>query len=469
MSRLLLSSAISLFLLLAACSEKPQEQIVARIESAYSEGRQQIINQEYARAICLLLDAEKMAEKADDPHMSGIIHREMAQLFNSLDAPQHELMNAEEAYRDFSMAGDSVFIRLASIDLVRAAGNNGEEKFSFYQHLADSLFRQQHGNDILSLYLKAEALRSRSHAIFSLNKELTLPYLNQSEELLNALPEDFFKSDSINNAQSWIGFLPGKSGVLPGCLSPERATELYRELADRGVTPTATEMARPSNFINGSIDVDKIISDYESADNSTQRSKQKRAVARWTIISAILIAAMIILCSVIILIERKRSNDRRRFVEEASHLRKLLQSKERHIDGIEEYLDTLFHEKFLMLEELCDLFIMPNKSRSEQNHIYTNVKSIVEGFRMDGKRMKEIGDYVNRYKNNIVEDFNRDFPQLKESDRILFTYLAAGFSRQAISYFIDESVEVISNRKLRLKNKIRKSDVIDKNRYLDIF
>lgn len=470
MSRHLLLSAISLFLLLA-CSEKPhkQDDIAARIENAYSKARKQIINQDYATALCSLLNAEKMAEEADNPYVSGTIHREMAHLFNLLGAPQHELLKAEEAYRDFFITRDTVLIQLASIDLVRAAGNNSEKEFLFYRHLADSLFKQTHGNDMISLYLKTEALRSKSHAIFSLKKEMTLPYMDQSEELLNSLPEDFFKPDSVNNMSSWIGFLPGKSGSLLECLSPERAKELYHELSARGVTLTATETAHTADFINDSIDVDKIISNHAAASDSIQRSKQKRALARWAILSITLIVAVIILCAVIIARERKRSKDRRQFVKEASNLHDLLLSKERHIDGLEEYLNTLFHEKFIMLEELCDLFIMPNKSRSEQNHIYTNVKSIVEGFKMDGKRMAEIGDYVNRYKNNIVDDFNHDFPQLKESDRFLFVYLSAGFSRQAISYFIDESVEVISNRKLRLKNKIRNSDVADKNRYLDIF
>lgn len=73
---------------------------------------------------------------------------------------------------------------------------------------------------------------------------------------------------------------------------------------------------------------------------------------------------------------------------------------------------------------------------------------------MDGKRLSDIEKYVNRYKGDVVSRFRADFPGLPERDYVLFLYLAAGFSRQAIAFFMNDSMEVISNRKTRLKKRI---------------
>ncbi len=62
--------------------------------------------------------------------------------------------------------------------------------------------------------------------------------------------------------------------------------------------------------------------------------------------------------------------------------------------------------------------------------------------------------------------FRNDYPTLKEADVRLFLYSAMGFSARAISTFLNENINVIYNRKSRLKTKIANSSSEEKSRFL---
>jgi hypothetical protein len=47
-------------------------------------------------------------------------------------------------------------------------------------------------------------------------------------------------------------------------------------------------------------------------------------------------------------------------------------------------------------------------------------------------------------------------------------YIVLGFSARAISVFLNEKIDVVYNRKSRLKQKIQKSDVLNKDYFLEI-
>ena len=82
---------------------------------------------------------------------------------------------------------------------------------------------------------------------------------------------------------------------------------------------------------------------------------------------------------------------------------------------------------------------------------------LVSGLGSDKKTLMELEDFINTYKDNLMTRFRAEFPDMKESDCILYLYAVAGFSSRAISIFIGEKLEVVYNRKSRLKQKINRS------------
>ena len=65
---------------------------------------------------------------------------------------------------------------------------------------------------------------------------------------------------------------------------------------------------------------------------------------------------------------------------------------------------------------------------------------------------------MDRYKDNVMTKLHQAFPDMGNSDKNLFMYIVLGFSARAISIFMNEKIDVVYNRKSRLKQKISRSD-----------
>lgn len=465
MKHIILIITIIALAFLQGCSDSNAD-LIDRIQTDRHIAKKHITNGSYAKALWSLLEAETKAIGVNDPLLLGIIHSDMAFLFNYMNSPQYEYKNAKLAYNDFIKTNDTLLIQLSTINLVRAAGNAGEREFNIHHSLADNIIVQQKGNDAISLYLKLEALRSKVREIMMFQKEQTQNYLTLTDEIITELPHDFFKKDSINKPYTYIGLYPGRSGALLNTISFRYATIISEALNKHGMNYGNFAI---DTYTHKELNVDEIIDKYILLQKNLEQQKSATKRNRWLFISLTLIAIICLLIFTSVTKDNKMHKERQRIIQEASELQELLQSNAIHITGLKEYINKLYYEKFIILEELCNLFILPNKSRSEQTHIFHSVCNIVSSFKMDGKRLSEIEEYVNRYRENIVADFKHDFPKFKEEDHILFIYIAAGFSRQAIGYFMGETVEVISNRKLRLKQKIRNSSLDGNQRYLNMF
>ena len=75
-------------------------------------------------------------------------------------------------------------------------------------------------------------------------------------------------------------------------------------------------------------------------------------------------------------------------------------------------------------------------------------------------------EYADKYTNGLFSKFKKDFPKCKDEEYRLFLFLMMGFSARSISLFLGEKIEVIYNRKSRLKAKIKNSDISRKMDYL---
>ena len=103
---------------------------------------------------------------------------------------------------------------------------------------------------------------------------------------------------------------------------------------------------------------------------------------------------------------------------------------------------------------------------SQNTKIYTDVMSIVSGIGSDKKAIEKIEKFVNTYKGNIMQRFRTEFPGMKHSDYILYLYVVAGFSSRAIGVFLGEKLDVVYNRKSRLKQKISKSNSANRDYFV---
>ena len=199
----------------------------------------------------------------------------------------------------------------------------------------------------------------------------------------------------------------------------------------------------------------------------------------------IVFATIAILITIIV---TQRSRSQKKEIENnmllASNLRNMLQIKESEAQEMQDVINStmehhkaeneamqnaisnLFEQRFATIDRLSSTYYEYQGTVNEKHKIYTNVMELVSGLGSDQKTLKELESFVNTYRDNLMSRFRETFPEIKESDCILYLYSVAGFSARAISIFINEKLEVVYNRKSRLKQKISRSSSIEKEKFM---
>lgn len=450
-----------------------------RIIADYYAGRFKFRRGEYNDAIKLLLDAEESGLAAKDNMHLGLVYRELAYIFNNVDDDPNELQYSRKAYECFSRAGDSIFIKFAALDYGRAL-SVGEKTLPQGRELLDSLINVSSTNDALDMMLRADALRinigAQILAVFTKHKRSIFDFKTLEAHFFDTFPEDFFHNNRHDNGlKGGAMAYPLKSGaVLLTINEPysreihDRLNKYYLNLYHREYNVTGSESQYPEYEIPDSNEYSSAeVEDYLTTRHRVLMDKERNSRQKLTLTLWLISFLCVVIIASYIAWRIYAKNRQDRLIMEASELRQLLKSRDQSINGLQEYIDALYGEKFNTVEELCDLFIVPAKRATEQKRIYDTVRSIVDGFKMDGGRLSEIESFVNRYKDDIATNFKTDFPGLPQRDYILFLYSAAGFSRQAISYFMGDSVDVVSNRKTRLKKRFASFEGKNREQYLE--
>ena len=82
----------------------------------------------------------------------------------------------------------------------------------------------------------------------------------------------------------------------------------------------------------------------------------------------------------------------------------------------------------------------------------------IERLSSDKKSIRELENFVNRYRGNIMATIRTNLLDLTEMDYRLLCYFCAGFSAKAISVFTGDSTNNIYVKKSRIKDIIIKLD-----------
>lgn len=128
-------------------------------------------------------------------------------------------------------------------------------------------------------------------------------------------------------------------------------------------------------------------------------------------------------------------------------------------------IHELISKQFESINNLCSTYYESIGTPKEQKKIYDEVKKQIQKLTMDTDNIIELEKIINTYLDNLIINFKNDMPNLKESDYNLYVYSVLGFSARAISLFINEKIEIVYNRKSRLRAKI-KSSCPNHNKYL---
>lgn len=137
---------------------------------------------------------------------------------------------------------------------------------------------------------------------------------------------------------------------------------------------------------------------------------------------------------------------RKRLLEEqnmmsASELRSAFHDLE------EQHLDTLDH--------LCNTYYENYSDRSAKTAAARRAMKAITEMAKSDSFVKRIEQHLNDTRNSLLTLLREELPKLKPQDIQLFLYNAAGLSIPSICLLLGESREVIYNRRVRLRARIR--------------
>lgn len=130
--------------------------------------------------------------------------------------------------------------------------------------------------------------------------------------------------------------------------------------------------------------------------------------------------------------------------------------------------EKIIKSRFADINRLCDDYYQGNYRKAERNEMSQEIESFVKNF-VDTSNIDKIIDYIDEQSCGLYSAFKKDFFELANDHLRLFLYLMLGFNSRTISVLLGQSINVVYNKKSRLKAKIEKREILKKDEYLKFF
>lgn len=430
--------------------------------SYYYLARVQFNNKEYSNSITNLLCAESEAIDLEDSFQLGLIYRLFgdihAQIYNGVES----LNYSQKSYEHFKKSGKEEYSDWALWDIARAYHNCKDFEASI--RTAKEMIERgslQQDETLITAGLKLIGLSYFASGQFdksidTYNQIITEYPSSMTAEDYSNLGSSYIRIGNIDKARyymdivssadstlKWLPYTVNKS--LGDYKSAVEALEAEYEYQDKIIKTIVSQ------------NVTETVSSYREYEQIIQEKELQHEKTTKTIIIIVLITLMVLGYIIISLQLKAQRKEIENNMLLASNLRNMLQVKESETNSMQEVINNLFEQRFATIDKLSSDYYEYQGTANEKQKIYTNVMKLVSGLGSDKKTLKELENFINTYKDNLMTRFKNEFPEMKESDYTLYLYAVAGFSSRAISIFIGEKLEVVYNRKSRLKQKINRS------------
>lgn len=116
-----------------------------------------------------------------------------------------------------------------------------------------------------------------------------------------------------------------------------------------------------------------------------------------------------------------------------------------------------------VLDRLFEQYYVYEGTENLQPRVLKEVRSLVEGLRTNTKLRQSLERSLNERHDQVMKRLRFAFPTLKEEDYLLYMFTVAGFSSTTISTLLEKDKPYVYNRLYRLKERIRGTEIADKD------
>lgn len=206
---------------------------------------------------------------------------------------------------------------------------------------------------------------------------------------------------------------------------------------------------------------------YEILNRMNEERIESSKMLTW---SLVVIVLLIISIGTLVSVRYYRASRERleRNLMIAQNLRDMLNQKVSECDEARNALKNKLKSEFTIFDELCKKIYESESPAVARKRIGSAVNDLITQISSNEKKIAELEQAVDINYGNVMTDFKVDFPNLKEVDYKLFLYSAYALSLSTISVLLhEEKISNVYERKRRLKDKIKKLDSPNREKYMD--
>ena len=355
--------------------------------------------------------------------------------------------------------------------------------------LATNYFKQEKYDSALIVFnqcLKRTEEIGHTKLITSIKQTMTEVYIFKKEyqkalSIINSVKHQFNREDSAStmNTLAHLYYRLGEydstiyySNKLIKCQSPRSRRNGYNILSNLYLNNNEVEKAIDpmieSQILNDTIinletphEIRKLSSIYnyqirERENNKLKQEAQEHRLYLYITISGICILALLLF--IFYQQSRHKIHKKQQLIDNyAETILELRDSINSNASSHSAIINELFEGRFSILNDIGNAIADLSDSTAVQKLLYKEVKEIISRFE-NPKKLTELEEIINRYKNNLMQKFRDDFPSLSNDEYQQACYHYAGFSPKFISLLMHQKYPTIYKRRTRIKEKIMASD-----------
>ncbi|MBO5902254.1 MAG: hypothetical protein J6Q36_07555 [Alistipes sp.] len=418
-----------------------------------------------AEAMLSLMEAESSCNHIDNPRLAGIIHRTKGEIYGDECLFNNALAEYQAAKVNFIKAGLEYHSAYADYDIGRI--------FNCLQKFDDAETYQKRALKYAESIDSPELIAEIAFAL--LRQYLSTEEYDKLVSTLRYYEQHLIKYSFLYHIYKGIYYahhgdmnkaianmeLAHQHGCDP-LLLEYAYYSIYRNVNDYKMALQYLEriIEQQNKLVLSSLNAPilNLQIDIAKQDQQNLKNNIKRTRIIYTLLVVVL-CAIIVICIITI---RYRHKLQQQEIEEnmalVVELQNRIVSNESILLDQQNIIGQLFSSHYDTFNRLSSAYYECHGMQNEKQKIHNEVVDLINSIATDSKAIKEMESFVDRYKDNVMTKLNQAFPDLGNHDKNLFMYLVLGFSARAISIFMKEKIDVVYNRKSRLKQKISRSD-----------
>lgn len=437
--------------------------------SLYYFGRLRLKSKDYSKSLYSLIKAKDLAESLDDDFWVAMCTQRIADIYHETYNYSEEIKNTRIECERFRKAGMADHLNYAMLDLARSYYNIEEYDSCMIlcRQLQDSALR--HSDD----YLRLDVSRVLGLCNFVQDnyKEAGIIYgeicrtddANVSDSAYLGL--SCLRMGNIDEAKRILGLLSNvDSGVGVWLRYSYYASVDSTEKALTSLKILDSDSERiMKELVNHNLSgVLMDYHDYERRIMDAELENHKLII--------VLILMFVISVGIASAVSFSRYRRKQQWLIErnlliAQNLRDIMAVKNKKA---EEMIKNLMASRFEIFDDMMKVLYEESDSEKSKKRISEKVMTLIDDFSKNKKKISELENYADEHYDNIMTSFRKDFPKLVQADYLFFLYSILGFSNVSISLFLqDNDISAIYGRRKRMKNRIKNSNAINIEKYLE--